>query len=233
MLNELNIFDCYIEENNPLFVCENTPETDKWCRYLFKHIEWWRYDLLLHNDNDSCFFKVKETLSWSVNEIKSRRLLLEFGLIEIQTSDNLIFKDNLIEMISDEVGETLSVFYNEKILLSMKEEQRIEKDLEVYNDKEKISKFKPPFHRMIIEMDIARRIGGYSREDILNMSKKDLDTIYLLHRLGMTLPIKENIDEISKKIQTNNSEKQIFQNKVDFIKKRQNDIGKLLNNVKQ
>lgn len=227
-------------------ILEEKP-TEPYRKYIFKHPEWWRYDQLI----ESCFFKVKETQAWSINEIRKRRKLLNYGLISIEMSDGRIFtsddnyeKNKLLkkfgnnndEIMNDEEGEILSVYYSEKILLSIEEEQKIEKDLEIYNDDNKITKLKPPFNKMIIEMDIARRIGGYSRNDIMEMSKKDMDTIYLLHRLGLQLPIKEYIKSIENMNNSNeqdNSEK--LANSFDGDLRRINEIkrAKIIQNLEQ
>lgn len=196
--DEIYTFECYISENEPTNILEFEPDDD-WVKFIFREPEWWRYDKLIHgnsnNPDNDCFFRVSETKKWSINEIKKRRQLMKYGLKRIETSTGEVKTKNF--KISDESGDALSVYYSEKILLSDQEAEQIKEDLDIYNKSDDILKLKPPFHRLIIEMDIVRRIGGYSREDIMNLSKKDMDIIYLLHRYGLTIPIREYIKNIS------------------------------------
>lgn len=191
--DDIYIFECYVSEEEPSKILEYEPEGE-WVKFTFREPEWWRYDKLIHNKSNDCFFRVSETRKWSIKEAKKRKQLMKYGLKKIETSDGKVLTSNF--KLSDETGEALSVYYSEKIYLSQEEEQEIERDLETYNNEKEIDKIKPPFHRMIIEMEIARRIGGYSREDIMKLSKKDMDIIYLLHRLGMYLPIRDYIKNI-------------------------------------
>jgi hypothetical protein len=47
---------------------------------------------------------------------------------------------------------------------------------------------------MIIELDIARRLGGYTRQDILSFSKKDIDKLYILVRSGLSIPLNYSLE---------------------------------------
>jgi len=176
-----------MRDDEPNLIYENEPQPI-WTKFYFREPEWWRYDQIL---SDECFKKMDSTGQWTINEIKKRKILLEYGMVKIETSDGQILEDMSNIFLDEEIGETLSVYYSEKIILGDDDKDKIESDFEIYNDENQITILKPPFHRMIVEMDIARRIGGYSREDILGLSKKDIDTIYFLHRIGMYLPIKD------------------------------------------
>ena len=188
LYNKLYEFYCYLSEEQPGKIFENEPDRP-WIKVVFKEPEWWMYNKLIHGTpegKNDCFFRIQNTGRWSINEIKKRRFLRKYGVIRVETSDGIIKTGNDI-YFNDEEGELLGVYYNEKILLSDEEANRISNDLDIYKNKKYLKKLKPPFHRMIIELDIMKYIGKYNREDILNMSKKDLDIIYYLNNLGMNV----------------------------------------------
>ena len=155
-MKDIYEFKCYATIADEDRIYETKPK-EPHVIFILRHPEWWRYDQIIDDEHDSCFFHAKQKIEWNTNDNKKRRKLLQFGLVDIQTSSKVMLRD---DQISEELMELLAVYYSEKVLISNEERERLEKDLKVYNDPKQKVKLKPPFHRMIIEMDIMRRIGG-------------------------------------------------------------------------
>ena len=122
---------------------------------------------------------------WTINEEKMQKEILKKSLQTIETSDKIIYHENLTSYLSYENATLLYQYYINNCLLTEADILGLDEQVKYYMDKDKINMIKPPYNRMIIILDLIRHFGSLTINDILSLSKKDLDTLYILGRSGI------------------------------------------------
>ena len=195
LFHKLYGIECYIDVDSPTVVLEDKP-SGNWMRFVLRELTWWEYDTIVSR----AFTRTKNTYEWTINAFKKKRLLLKEAIESIVEKDGdkiTIHKDNCYDLLPDVYGELLSDYYDKKVTMSIEEIIDLEGQIRSYMDPGEVNKTKPPYDRMIIELDIARRLGGYTRSDIMSFSKKDMDKIFILGRLGLKIPFQQGLNDIS------------------------------------
>jgi len=195
LLANLYQFKCYIQTDNPIQITEDKP-SGPWIRFTLRELAWWEYDNIIAKT----FTKTQDTYEWTINSFMKKRLLLKEGLQRIEEWDNeniVSYDEDCYDLLPDTYGELLCEYYDNKVTISVEEIINLESQIRSYMDPSEINVIKPPYDRMIVELDIARRLGGYNRKDILSMSKKEMDKIFILGRLGLKIPFQQSLNDIS------------------------------------
>jgi len=209
MWAELYKFSAYISYDDEE-IYDEKPEGSS-VEVIFKHPEWWRYNDIVQRNS----FMHRETQSWSLNYINKQIELLNWGLIGIIRDGEKYTKKKLPPKINKlaayfgvEIGERLSQYYDTKIKLTEDEIYALRSAYKRYSGVEKIQNNHLPYPRIMLEVDLARRIGGWSRKDIMSLSKKDFDSMHVLQAAGMKIPLASNFSMIAPR--NNGAEDQIY-----------------------
>lgn len=182
-LEQLYIHICYIEENNPNIILTEEPIGSNWIKYVLKELTWVEYD----NIQAKCMkFIRKSRDEWTINQEKMQKEILRKSLQLIETSKNIVYDKNLISYLSYNDANLLYQYYINNCLLTEGDILGLDEQVKFYTNKDKINTIKPPYNRMLIILDLIRHFGTLTLDNILSLSKKDLDTLYILGRSGIS-----------------------------------------------
>lgn len=176
-------FTWYIDvTKDKIKILEKEPTSIDWIEFSMRELLWWEYFEI----QEKSISIMPDTRMYTINDIKRRKLFLEYGISSINRHVDNVINNIYLSDISGEAGELLAYKYHlEKCILSEDEKKRLADDVRNYKNPEDSHKIKVPYSRIFIELDMMRHFGGYSRDDLYNISKKDLDAIYFLRQLGM------------------------------------------------
>jgi len=215
IIDDLYIKEFYMKDNELIF-----EEPDKpWIKIKTRDLPWWKHDNLFRE----CFQKVEVTGKWTINRIKELRLILKEFVISVKDHED----NNYYDLLTLKEAEKIMEFYDFNAFLTEKEMISLDKELTAFLDPKEIIKLRPPYDRMIIELDLMRKMGGYTREDLLSMSKKDIDKIFYLSRNGLSIPFsaeEERIKMNPKPKQSKNKEDELSKY-MDMFNKKQKAIN--------
>jgi hypothetical protein len=150
--------------------------------YTMKELTWVKYDEI---QNQCMKYIRKTTDGWTIDQMKMQKLILMESLMEIKTKNN-IYTYDLINHIDIKAADVLYEYYNKKCLLSAADIAGLDEQVKSYLNPEQINRIKPPYNKMLIVLDMIKHFGSLNMSDIMSLSKKDLDTLYVLARLGFT-----------------------------------------------
>ena len=170
--------ECYIANGQ---MVSDKPRTGDWQKYYLKELIWIEYDYAQR----ACMLLREDSREWVINKIKLQRLILEKSLLKIELSTGDIIWQDPINCLSEHIANLLYSFYNKNCFLTDDDISSLDEQVSYYNDATKINKIKPPYNKMIIILDLIRHFGGLTLQDICALSKRDLDTLYILARLGL------------------------------------------------
>jgi hypothetical protein len=180
-LEQLYIHICYIAENNSNEIMTEEPGPE-WIKYTLRELTWVEYD----NIQTKCMkFIRKSRDEWTINQERMQKEILKKSLQLIETSKNTIYDKNLMNYLSYDDANLLYQYYINNCLLTEADILGLDEQVKYYTDKDKINTIKPPYNRMIIILDLIRHFGTLTLDNILSLSKKDLDTLYILGRSGI------------------------------------------------
>jgi len=193
-------FTWYIDiTQDKIEILERQPSSNDYIELSMRELLWWEYFEI----QEKSILIMPDTRMYTVNDIKRRKLFLEYGIISINRHINDTINNIYLSDISGEAGELLAYKYHlGKCILSDDEKKKLADDVRNYQNPEDSHKIKIPYSRIFIELDMMRHFGGYSRNDLYNISKKDLDAIYFIRQLGMSwVPgraINNNVNSVNK-----------------------------------
>jgi hypothetical protein len=196
-------FELHIDKENEL--SEEKPK-GPWVRYDLRELSWVEYD----DCQRRCMVFIEETRMWSINKIKLQRMILTLALQRIVTENSVEELDLISKIPSDIHANALYAFYNAHCLLTDDDISMLEEQVSMYNNIEKVGQIKPPYNKMIIVLDLLRHFGGLTLSDVTSLTKKEIDTLYVLARLGMTWQMSQGINAIYEPVENRPEDNPVF-----------------------
>lgn len=194
---DMYIWKLYATPDNPAGLNLEKPKADDWTCYYLRELSWIEYDRIQKecmrptkesggrmNWHPDIQAGMKDQVEWTIDKIKMQRMLLLEALYKVERANGEVAQDPM-SCINIPVADALYAFYNAKCILNENEVLELERQVELYMNPKSVSRVKPPYNRMIIVLDLLRRgLATLGLEELVSLSKKDLDTLYLLGRLG-------------------------------------------------